>query len=239
MRGREDGAPETLNVSVVSSADLKRLADPFRQDGNPSPAPDMETPAPPQPPQEQQTPPEQQPAPPEQAQEAKAAPDPQLKKNERQTNDYDPSGFIAMASQQFSAQLDHAFKAAEARHDANAKRSALTASQPTMAARNVKVFRPGASHIGKSDEFAQAVIWALGATKPMGNGKWGTVVVTFIVNGPGPAGGLQLLKSSGDNWLDTAALMAVKQARMPTPPPGLPAPDRTFVIEYISTPGGR
>jgi protein TonB len=44
------------------------------------------------------------------------------------------------------------------------------------------------------------------------------------------------MKSSGDDWLDGAALLAVKQARIPSPPAGLPGGDRTFVIEYISLP---
>ena len=34
--------------------------------------------------------------------------------------------------------------------------------------------------------------------------------------------GLTMLKSSGDNWLDTAALMSVRQARLPKPPHPLP-----------------
>ena len=46
-----------------------------------------------------------------------------------------------------------------------------------------------------------------------------------------------MIKSSGDNWLDTAALMSVRQARMPKPPEPLPGGDRTFNIEYISMEG--
>ena len=101
---------------------------------------------------------------------------------------------------------------------------------------NVKSFRPGATHQGKSDEWERKVIWALAATKPMGNGKWGSAVVTFAVSDGGQVQGLRLIKSSGDNWLDEGALLAVKQARMPAPPPGLPAGDRVFNIEYISLP---
>jgi periplasmic protein TonB len=70
----------------------------------------------------------------------------------------------------------------------------------------------------------------------MGNGKWGTSVVTFVVSASGQVEGLQLIKSAGDDWLDKSALMAVKQARMPVPPAGLPLGDRKFVIEYISLP---
>jgi len=96
------------------------------------------------------------------------------------------------------------------------------------------VMRPGATHIGKSDEFARDVWWALNATKPMSNGKWGITIVTFVVSDAGRVEGLQLLQSSGDQWLDTAALMSVKQARMPKPPHPLPAGDRTFIIHYLS-----
>ena len=235
--GMEDGSTEALAVSVVSAADLKRLSsDPFLQDGAPSPAPAMENGPAPEPAPAVQPPP--QPAP----QEANAAasdqqpkPSETRERRERRETAYDPTGFIEMASAQFSAQLDHAFKAAEA-HRETQQRSAA-AHQPAQAAPNVKVFRPGATHIGKSDEFARAVIWALAATKPMGNGKWGTSIVTFLVSAEGRVEGLRLLKSADDNWLDTAALMSVKQARMPVPPPGLPAGDRTFNVEYISLPG--
>ncbi len=223
--GIEEGLPDTLNVSVISEADLKRLiADPFRQDGHPSPAPASEAQA--SAAQAQPVPEPQHPA----VQEANAAASLlPPKASERRDTAFDPEGFIALASQQFSAQLDHAFKAAEPRRE--------TAQRAAMAANNVKVLRPGASHAGKSDEFARAVIWALGATKPMGNGKWGTTIVTFVISAAGRVEGLSLLKSAGDNWLDTSALMAVRQARMPMPPGGLPPGDRTFNVEYISLPG--
>jgi protein TonB len=136
-----------------------------------------------------------------------------------------------MAAAQFSAQLNQAFNAAAA----NTQRRAA-ARPASLASGRVRSTRPGATHIGKSDEFERAVIWALGATVPEGNGKWGDTIVTFTVSAAGQPDGLRLLKSSGDNWLDGAALMAVKQARIPSPPPGLPAGDRTFVIEYISLP---
>ena len=48
------------------------------------------------------------------------------------------------------------------------------------------MMRPGATHKGKSDEFAKEVIWALAAVKPQGNGKYGTVIVTFQVSRRGP-----------------------------------------------------
>ncbi len=235
--GMENGVP--LEVSMISADDLKRLSsDRYLQDATP-PAPQSETP--PSPPEQQAAPaPPQPPAvPPTQqqpVQEAKAAFSPS-KSKPAETSDYDPSGFIEMASAQFSQQLNQAFKAAEARRDVQRNaQPQREATRAAMAAPNVKVMRPGATHIGKSDEFERAVIWALGATVPQGNGKWGTSVVTFLVSASGQVEGLTLAKSAGDDWLDKSALMAVRQARMPVPPAGLPEGDRRFVIRYISDP---
>ena len=141
-----------------------------------------------------------------------------------------------MASAQFSTQIDHAFKAAEARreHQGQARREA---KRVDFRGGSITAMRPGATHKGRSDEFAKEVIWALAAVKPQGNGKYGTVIVTFQVSDAGRVEGLRMIKSSGDNWLDTAALMSVRQARMPKPPEPLPGGDRTFNIEYISMEG--
>jgi periplasmic protein TonB len=230
--GAEEGLPENLNVSVISAADLKKLSsDPFLQEARPSQDESKETPVPPE---EAPTPPAppQPPTPPQPpVQEANAASSASQSPAKRPETSFDPSSFIAQASEQFSTQLTQAFKAADAKREAAAKR-------PAQAAPNVRALRPGATHVGKSDEFARAVIWALGATKPMGNGKWGSTVVTFIVSASGKVDGLRLLKSSGDNWLDEGALLGVRQARMPVPPPGLPQGDRSFNVEYISIPNG-
>lgn len=231
--GTEQGLPQTLNVSVISAADLKRLSSaPAEQEAPPFQPP---APAPPAPPPV--TPPV--PAPPQPAAEQTIAAfyPPQPKANEtRDGHDapFDAASFADMASRQFSAQLDYSFKAAEAQR--NAQRQAAARPAARAAAPNVKVMRPGATHIGKSDEFERAVIWALGATVPTGNGKWGSSVVTFVVSASGQVEDLRLVKSAGDDWLDHGALMAVRQARMPAPPPGLPVGDRRFVIEYISLP---
>jgi periplasmic protein TonB len=222
--GMEDGAPEHLNVSVISEADLKRLSsDPFRQEAPPSPAP-AETPAPPP---EPEAAPEPTPKPP--VKEASAASSPtQPDAPDNKSLPFDPAGYITKMSEQFSFQLKQSVKAAEERRD--------QARQASRQSGNVNSFRPGATHQGKSDEWERKVIWALAATKPMGNGKWGSAVVTFAVSDGGQVQGLRLIKSSGDNWLDEGALLAVKQARMPAPPPGLPSGDRVFNIEYISLP---
>jgi len=226
--GTEDGLPDHLNVSVVSEADLQRLSsDPFRQESlpAPSPPPDMgDAPgnAPPVPP----TPPQQQPV----VKEASAAFSPtEPNTNQKRDTAFDPSGYIAMASEQFGSEIKQAFAVAEAQRE-QARRVARPAGG------NVRALRPGASHDGKSDAWERAVIWALSATKPMGNGKWGSTEVFFVVSPSGKVEDLKLIRGSGDNWLDQGALMGVRQARIPAPPPGLSVGDRGFDVTYISLP---
>lgn len=52
-------------------------------------------------------------------------------------------------------------------------------------------------------------------------GKSGTVNVRFIVNGSGAVVSASVARSSGDGSLDSAALNAVRSARVPAPPEGL------------------
>ena len=233
--GTEDGLPDQVNVSVISAAELDRLSsDPFRREANLSPAPQSD--APPSPPPEPELappPPPPEPQPPEQKEAASFTPSPS---KAEKTQEFDPAGFIAMASAQFSTQIDHAFKAAEARHEHQGQ-ARREAKRVDFRGGSLTMMRPGATHKGRSDEFAKEVIWALAAVKPQGNGKYGTVIVTFQVSDAGRVEGLRMIKSSGDNWLDTAALMSVRQARMPKPPEPLPGGDRTFNIEYISMEG--
>jgi len=235
--GMETGEP--LNVSVITADDLKRLSsDPFKQQGNASPEPaplvppqpeSQAEPTPPQPVQEAQPQPPSPPEPETKSQEQKtAAASPLDSKTDEKEKPFDPEAYAAAATRRFAHQLDQVF-------ERPAQREA--SRRPATRAGNVKAFRPGASSSGKSNEFERAVIWALAATKPLGNGKWGSVVVTFAVGETGRVDGLRLMKSSGDNWLDQGALMAVRQARLPAPPSGLAVGDRTFVVEYISTPG--
>lgn len=227
--GIEQGLPETVSVSVeFNAADLKRLSsDPFYQDGQPVPDSTAEA----------QTPvryaqpmiPPSKPA----FQDAKTVAFPaQVSPSPGKT--YDASDFATMAAQQFSSQLKQAFKAVEARRDAEQSKPP---QRPVQVASNVRLSRPGASRSGKSNEFEREVIWALAATRPMGNGKPGSSLVSFTISTAGRVEGLTLLQSSGDKWLDEGALMAVKQAHMPVPAPELTVGDRTFHVEYISLPG--
>ena len=224
--GMEDGKREQLSVAVISEADLKRLSsDPFRQEARPAPE---ETETPPQ-----EAPPPEPPSPAQEAvKEASGSFSPtESKADQKREIPFDTAGYIAAASEQFGFQLKQAVHASEARQEQQAR------PVPKQLG-NVKSFRPGATHQGHSDEWERKVIWALAATKPMGNGQWGTTLVTFVVSDLGQVQGLRLVKSSGDNWLDQGALMGVRQARIPAPPAGLPLGDRAFNIEYISLPNG-
>jgi len=230
--GDEKGLPENVNVSLITEADLKSLSsDPFKS--MPSltqPSPEtMPSNEPPQEAASQQQPQQQQ-------QEQKQEQQQQEKPAEEQSKEKplprmveDPNGFAAQAAAAFTAQMTQAFAEMERRRPTQQAR----ASQPAMPP-NLHFFRPAATHQGKSDEFARQVAWALAATKPMGNGTYGSTIVAFVVSSSGRVEDLRLLKSSGDNWLDTGALMAVRQARLPVPPETLPAGDRTFHVEYIS-----
>jgi TonB family protein len=226
--GLEDGSVE---VSVISASDLDRLhSDVSRREAVASDQPPAETPPAP--------PPEPPPAPP--VREAEAQPDPlpaPSKSEGAKTEAYDPSGFAEMASQAFTSQINNAFRMAEARkHDQERQQQQPQRQTVRAEARSgaISASRPGASHKGKSDPFAKDVIWALAATKPMGNGKYGTIIVSFTVSDAGQLEGLRLVKSAGDKWLDQAVMMSVKQARMPKPPEPLPHADRTFEVTYIS-----
>jgi len=98
--------PENLNVSVISAADLKKLSsDPFLQEARPSQDESKETPVPPE---EAPTPPAppQPPTPPQPpVQEANAASSASQSPAKRPETSFDPSSFIAQASEQFSTQL--------------------------------------------------------------------------------------------------------------------------------------
>ncbi len=235
--GMEDGVPDNLPVSVISAAELDRLSsNSIQREAAPTPTPEIAAlpSPPPEPPPAPPPEPQQQPV--QQEAEASFTPEPQ---KTVKTQDFDPTGFIEAASAQFSAQLNHAFQAAESRRERPSEPRRQTAKAEARAG-GVSVMRPGATHKGKSDPFAREVVWALAATKPMGNGKYGTVIVTFEVSSDGRLQGLRMIKSAGDKWLDTAVMMSVKQARMPKPPEPLPLGDRTFVVEYISMEeGGR
>jgi protein TonB len=61
-------------------------------------------------------------------------------------------------------------------------------------------------------------------------GMRGTVNVAFVVNAGGSVVSARVASSSGDPRLDTAALSAVRSARVPAPPPELGASSYPFAI---------
>jgi periplasmic protein TonB len=222
--GAEQGLPENLNVAVITEADLKSMSmDPFKQESSIALPPS--NPSPPS----QETPPEKQPIPEKETkptpEEANAPPPPEKAPPAQTQKPEDPFGYAARWTEAFSKSMTQAFTPPP---------SPRRTAQAAASAANLRSFRPAATHKGKSDEFEREVIWALAATKPTGNGNWGITVVSFVVSAEGKLQDLQLLQASGDNWLDTAALMAVRQARLPVPPAGLPAGDRTFHVTYIA-----
>ncbi len=133
--------------------------------------------------------------------------------SDKKSPPFDPAGYIASMSEQFGFQLKQAVNAADARREAQ--------HTPRQSG-NVRSLRPGATHQGKSDEWERKVIWALSATRPMGN-EMGQRRRDLRCLGSGPSSGLETIKTSGDNRRDQGALMAVRQARMPAPPGRLAA----------------
>ncbi len=61
-------------------------------------------------------------------------------------------------------------------------------------------------------------------------GMRGTVTVRFVVSNSGAVGSVQVSGSSGNGKLDSAAMRAVRSARVPAPPAGLKGSSHSFVI---------
>ena len=177
----EEGLPENLNVSVVSAADLDRLSsDPFLREARQSPLPanaPETAPAPEDAQAERDAPVEPEP----EAKQASAAPPPRslssMTSPRLTTPPASSRGRLSNSHRRSSMPSTRRTPSSE-----QAKRAARSAG-------NVTAMRPGATHSGKSDAFERDVVWALSATKPMGNGKWGSAVVTFVVTEVGPRRG--------------------------------------------------
>ncbi len=243
--GVEEGIPESLTVSVITEQQLRSLSsNPITQSATPplsqaKPEPDVkpepETKPEPEAKPEPQVKPEQDVKPEQQAkpQSEEKAPTPAPKAEQKtasvapKVGAVDPEAYATKAAEEFSASIARAFQQQEKKTEK--KRQTVSASG---AGRTARV--SGAAHSGKSDEFTRAVVWALGATVPEGLGVRGSTVVTFVVSAGGRPDGLRIIRASGSHLLDQGALLAVRQARLPVPPQGRPAADRTFDIEYIA-----
>jgi protein TonB len=81
-------------------------------------------------------------------------------------------------------------------------------------------------------DYANRVLAALNRAKPRGTGLRGTVRLSFSVGAGGEIESVRILKSSGNDALDGAAVAAVRRADLPAPPAGLSAAQRLFELPY-------
>jgi len=95
------------------------------------------------------------------------------------------------------------------------------------------VTRPaGITRSGENDDFGRDVIRALRKTMPAEN-TTGRVTVRFALTPNGDLVDLQMVKGSGNPYLDQAVVFAVRQSVFPFPPKGSTAVDRVFMVTYI------
>jgi protein TonB len=81
--------------------------------------------------------------------------------------------------------------------------------------------------------YRRSIVEALAARKPHGRaGVRGTVRIAFTISPTGEIGTVRVSDSSRRSELDEEALSAVKNARFPIPPPGLPANELHYEIPY-------
>jgi TonB family protein len=104
----------------------------------------------------------------------------------------------------------------------------------------VVVDRQAASHgaaaasPGAVQVYAKSVVEALGKNRPKSAqaGARGIVKIAFAVDDDGALAFARVAKTSGDQKLDGAALDAVKRIKLPAPPAGMTASQRTYEIPY-------
>ena len=95
------------------------------------------------------------------------------------------------------------------------------------------VTRPaGITRSGENDDFGRDVIRALRKTMPAEN-TISRVTVRFVLSPNGDLVDLQMVKGSGNPYLDQAVMFAVRQSVFPFPPKGSTAVDRVFMVTYI------
>jgi protein TonB len=89
---------------------------------------------------------------------------------------------------------------------------------------------PAAASPGAVREYERYVQQALAKAKPKSGLCCGTVRVKLVISPDGEIASLEVIKSSGNRRLDDAALVAVRRARFPRPPPGMTYEQRWFVF---------
>jgi protein TonB len=130
---------------------------------------------------------------------------------------------VDAAAADFKRNVDHAL----AKRPQKKRRE----QQAALSGGGMQVRGTGAS--GKSDAFSRSVIAALMKTRPGPFALWGRVLVSFEISPSGRLNYVRLLRSSGNSALDKAAVDAIHKASFATPPPGLTAEERTYIIDYI------
>ena len=108
----------------------------------------------------------------------------------------------------------------------------LEAAQQAMAGPPKSASAAAPAHKGKIDEFTRAVAQALARHKPQSPGGHGRVVVKFALSESGTPISVNVTQSSGDPRFDAVAADAVWSCSFPAPPPGTSLNDRTIDIEY-------
>ncbi len=135
----------------------------------------------------------------------------------------DIDSLVDAAAADFKRNLDHAL--------AKKPQKKSREQQAAVSGGGMQVRGTGAS--GKSDEFSRSVIAALMKTRPGPFALWGRVLVSFELSPSGSLNYVHVLRSSGNDALDQAAVNAIHKARFKAPPPGRSAQDRTYIIDYI------
>ncbi len=91
---------------------------------------------------------------------------------------------------------------------------------------------PAAASPGAVQDYARYVSQALAKSRPRGLGELGTVQIRLVILPSGGLASVEIAKSSGNRRLDDMAVTAVGQARLPPPPPGMTASQRTYEVPY-------
>jgi protein TonB len=91
---------------------------------------------------------------------------------------------------------------------------------------------PSEASPGAIQRYAAQVRATLARKQPKGNGRVGTVSITFSIVSSGSVSSARLSGSSGDTALDQAVLNAVLHAPFPLPPIGMTDTQLTYVVPF-------
>jgi protein TonB len=240
IMGEKGGSPEGISVEVIDEADYRsRTTVPPREQPAPTPSTPSAQPVIPAPtPQAAQPAPAPAPAP----AQKKAATTPTL-------DDSSLPGLLSTpqtleqpsekASRQPDASEKHEAPAtattppSKPRPKAKPDLETPSKSELTFVPVSAGVARPaGITRSGENDDFGRGVIRALRQTMPPHRGIYGRVSIRLVLNDMGNIADVQIVRHSGDPYLDQNVLFASKQSNFPLPPKGSTAVDRTFLVTY-------